>query len=311
MATLSAAPQAWVVAADVTFSAEVPDHGHLRGTLTALGPRIEIRIQGPIRVDARRDARIVRELASALHHLGVTVVIYLDDRATVEVGRTTAAWWQRFLARSHHVRVMSPRGVAHLAMQRTGSGASRGVGLADLIPPLTLLPLAPTFGADHRPVTTTHDPRRGGNPRLVAVSAESVSGDGPEVVFPLRRDVTLIGSGQHCDIRLAGLEEVHAVVVHDERDEMVVRDRSRARTTRVNGAAPGDGAILRTGARITLGDAMLVYRRAEYADHGRPFGGRVGGELGHQRRQPDPRRGDGRSGAQSRLSFPLRLRGPR
>lgn len=311
MATLSGSPEAWAVAADLTFSADVPDRGGLQGTLTAAGHRIEIRLRGPIRVDARRDARVVREVASALHDLGVTVVVYLDDRATVEVGRTEAAWWQRLLARSSHVRVMSPRGVAHLAMQRTGSGASRGVGLADLIPPLTLFPLAPTFSAEHRPVTTTHDPRRGGNPRLVAVAGESVAGDGTEVVFPLRHEVTLIGSGEQCDIRLAGLEDVHAEVIHDERDEMVVRDRSRAGTTRVNGAVPGDGAVLRTGARITLGDAMLVYRRAEYADHGRPFGGRVGGELGHQRRQPDPRRAQHRSGAQTRLSFPLRLRGPR
>lgn len=311
MATLSASSAGGTVAADLSFSAQIPGHGGLQGTLTAAGRRIEIRLRGPVRVDARRDGRIVREVATALYELGLTLVIYLDDQAAVEIGRTTTRWWHRLVARSSHVKVMSPRGLAHLAMQRTGTGASGGVGLADLMPPLTLLPLAPTFAARHRPVTTTHDPRRGGNPRLVAVSAESVADDGPEVVFPLRRDVTLIGSGEHCDIRLAGLEDIHAEVIHDDRDEMVVRDRSRAGTTRVNGAAPGEGAILRTGARITLGNALLVYRRAEYADHGRPFGGRVGGELGHQRSQPDPRREQAPSAPSSRLSFPLRLRGPR
>lgn len=311
MSTPPVIPQAFAVAADLTFSADVPDHGGIQGTLTAVDQRIEIRLRGRLRVNARRDARMLRGIASALHELGITVVVYINDTATVEIGRTRAAWWQRLLAGSNHVKVMSPRGLAHLAMQRTRSGPSGGTGLADLVPPPTLLPLAPTFAADHRPVTTTHDPRRGGNPRLVAVGGETVSTDGPEVVFPLRHDVTLIGSGEQCHIRLAGLEDVHAAVVHDERDEMVVHDRSGSGTTRVNGAIPGAGTVLRTGARITLGDAMLVYRRAEYADHGRPFGGRVGGEFGHQRRQPDPRAQNERSESQTRLSFPLRLRGPR
>ena len=30
----------------------------------------------------------------------------------------------------------------------------------------------------------------------------------------------------------------------------------------------------------------MVYAREEYADHGRPYGGRVGGEVGHQKAQP-------------------------
>ena len=33
----------------------------------------------------------------------------------------------------------------------------------------------------------------------------------------------------------------------------------------------------------------LTFVREEYADHGRPYGGRIGGELGHQRRQPSRR----------------------
>lgn len=302
------APQAFAVAADLRFSADIPGQTAFCGTLTASGRRIEIRVHGPVRPDARRDAKVLRGVATALNELGITAVVYVDDTAMVEVGRTSAGWWQRVLARSSHVKVLSSRGVVHLAMQRRRPGTGR-VSLADLIPPLTLLPLAPTFGGDRRPVTTTHDPRRGGNPRLVAVSAESVADDPTEIVFPLRRAVTLIGSGEDCDIRLAGLEELHAVVIHDERDEMVVQDCSSARTTRVNGAPPGEGAVLRTGARITVGEAMLVYRRAEYADHGRPFGGRVGGELGHQRSQPDPRAHRGES--RSLLAFPLKLRSPR
>ncbi len=30
----------------------------------------------------------------------------------------------------------------------------------------------------------------------------------------------------------------------------------------------------------------MSFFREEYADHGRPYGGRIGGELGHQRTQP-------------------------
>jgi hypothetical protein len=44
--------------------------------------------------------------------------------------------------------------------------------------------------------------------------------------------------------------------------------------------------ILRTGCRLEVGDWVLVFARDEHADHGRPYGGRIGGELGHQRPQP-------------------------
>ena len=42
-----------------------------------------------------------------------------------------------------------------------------------------------------------------------------------------------------------------------------------------------------TGAQFTIGDWMLVFSRDEYADHGRPYGGRNGGEGTHQERQPE------------------------
>ena len=49
--------------------------------------------------------------------------------------------------------------------------------------------------------------------------------------------------------------------------------------------------ILRTGSRVDLGEWTFTFSREEYADHGRPYGGRIGGELGHQRPQPaTPRR---------------------
>jgi hypothetical protein len=54
---------------------------------------------------------------------------------------------------------------------------------------------------------------------------------------------------------------------------------------KVNGR-PVTEALLRTGARVDVGGHHLAFVREEYADHGRPFGGRIGGELGYQRPQP-------------------------
>jgi hypothetical protein len=104
-------------------------------------------------------------------------------------------------------------------------------------------------------------------------------------VFRLSREVTTIGSAADSDICLPGLAPRHAEIHHDEWDEYVlVRSASRA-ATRVNGA-PVDEALLRTGTRLELGEWTLSFIREEYADHGRPYGGRIGGELGHQRPQP-------------------------
>jgi hypothetical protein len=36
-----------------------------------------------------------------------------------------------------------------------------------------------------------------------------------------------------------------------------------------------------------MGPWTFVYARDEYADHGRPYGGREGGEGTHQPRQPE------------------------
>jgi hypothetical protein len=54
----------------------------------------------------------------------------------------------------------------------------------------------------------------------------------------------------------------------------------------VHGAVVKRTTILRTGARIDVGGHSLSFFREEHADHGRPYGGRSGGEIGHQRRQP-------------------------
>jgi hypothetical protein len=101
-------------------------------------------------------------------------------------------------------------------------------------------------------------------------------------------DVTVFGSDPSADVLLEGLRGRHAEVRRTAEDEFVVRLLSPTAPVRVNGAVLVDEALLRSGTKLALGPHLLVYAREEYADHGRPYGGRVGGELGRQRRQPPP-----------------------
>jgi hypothetical protein len=275
------------ISADVSFSVQLPGHAPITGTLIGTGNRLEMRLSDPAYFAGRRDAGRLRQLAASLAEQGVTVVVIAGDVELLEIGMTQAPWWQRTLSRSRHLKVASLRGALAGAtgrVRRTGSEAV--LPGSELIPPGILLPLAPTFGRTARRVTTTHDPRHGGNPRLVLTTGNARLPADRRVVFPLRGESTTIGNSPECDIQLDGLDAVHAVVVRTATDELVLLDRSRDHSTRIGGARlPEDGRVLRTGARISVGGWMLAYRRAEFADHGRPFGGRIGGELGRQRSQ--------------------------
>ncbi|WP_036195567.1 FHA domain-containing protein [Nocardioides aequoreus] len=135
---------------------------------------------------------------------------------------------------------------------------------------------------DSRQPTTTHDPDHGGAPRLALEQEYYLPGE-RQVVWYVEGDVVTIGSSDGCDVVLPGLAPLHATLSRDDRDELVLR--SEGAETRVHGA-PVRAQLLRSGARIELGDHVLAYYRDEHADHGRPYGGRVGGEIGHQRPQP-------------------------
>jgi hypothetical protein len=148
--------------------------------------------------------------------------------------------------------VASLRGALAGARGRTAASAGVLPGRA-LIPPGTLRPLAPTFRRRLRSVTTTHDPRRGGNPRLVLTVGNARVPDSGRVIHPLRSDRTRIGSDEECEIRLEGLDPLHAEVLHDDRDEFVVLDHAADGTVRVNGLA-GHRRVLRTGARVQVGE---------------------------------------------------------
>jgi hypothetical protein len=136
-------------------------------------------------------------------------------------------------------------------------------------------------------VTTTHDPDLDGAPRLLVCVAgdgtrdQAVGGD--QQAFPLSLDRTALGSGDDVDIRLEGTLAAAGEIVHDESDEFVYVDRTGSAT--INGQAVSTRP-LRTGDRLELGPWTLMFFREEYADHGRPFGGRQGGEGDWQKAQP-------------------------
>ena len=132
--------------------------------------------------------------------------------------------------------------------------------------------------------TTTHADWGAGHPHLLITS------DDARFVHEIVDDETRIGSGTDCQIRLAGLAAVHAVIRHDGYDdydlEMIGQGQTSANIAK---AAEEEGRpveTLHTGARFTAGEWRFVFVRDEFADHGRPYGGRLGGEGAHQRRQP-------------------------
>lgn len=142
-------------------------------------------------------------------------------------------------------------------------------------------------------VTTTNDPAGGGRPRLIVGEGgrRSDEGDGAgrdQQEFELLPGVTTIGSSPDADIRLAGLCPQHAEVRRNRTDEYAYVHLDPAGHSTVDGANVGE-KLLHSGDRIELGDWMLSFARAEFADHGRPYGGRQGGEFSDQRQQDTPR----------------------
>jgi pSer/pThr/pTyr-binding forkhead associated (FHA) protein len=118
-------------------------------------------------------------------------------------------------------------------------------------------------------VTTTHDPNGGGMPRLLFSRTERS--------HHLLPGMTSVGSDPSNDLCLEGLAAFHAQIHRNEADDYVLVNLGSVHSTRVHGR-PVHSAELHTGARIELGEWVLSFARAEFADHGRPNGGRQGGE---------------------------------
>lgn len=269
-----------VVAADLRFEIGREDgstvHGHLRGR----DNRFELEVDHPGAFAGRDDAPAIRMIAESLATRGMVVRVMSDGQHLVSMGAIRAPWWQRRATGSRRIRIGSLRGALTSARSRA-RGADPVLPSGDLAPPLPLWPMAPTF--QRRPRMgggRTHG--QGGSPHLVLFKAAVVAGE-RQPIFWLQEE-TVIGSDPTCDVVLPGLADRQVVIRHSGDDEYVVTTLTGR--ARVHGAQIDDRVALRTGARLEVGDHLLVFSRAEHADHGRPFGGRVGGELGRQGRQP-------------------------
>jgi hypothetical protein len=277
------------VDADLEFSLELPGTRPVRGVLTGSGKRMELRVSDPILFAGKSDASALRGLAKALASQGLLLSVSGPSGPLATLGVPRTSWLQRRVTGSRHIRLERATSLGVLLRGRGRTASEGALPVAELAPPPTLFPIAPTMARQPRqPVTTTHARPGAGNPRMIMAPRRHPKPDDRRPVFALRGEVTTIGSGPGCDIRLPRLEPLHAEIRHDDEDEYVLVRLSDPDSTRVNGA-PVDSAVLRTASRVQVGEWTMSFYREEYADHGRPYGGRIGGELGYQRPQPDRR----------------------
>lgn len=132
--------------------------------------------------------------------------------------------------------------------------------------------------------TTTHAEWGAGHPRLL------VSRDDERFIHEITTEEVRVGSAADNELPLRDCDPLHATIRHDERDEYVLtlHGAGEMNANPLSAATyPDDRSeTLRTGAHFTAGPWTLVFARDEFADHGRPFGGRQGGEYSDQPPQP-------------------------
>ncbi|MHA7240468.1 FHA domain-containing protein [Arthrobacter sp. TMS1-12-1] len=264
-----------------------PEAG-LSGTVKAAGTTVEIFVDDPGAFRGNNLPRLgqVRDVARQLARRGLAVSVSGPKGLLVSIGAVESSVAQRLVTRSPHIRLGSPGTLAPLL--GIGRRALEKRDAPSLVPPSTPFPLVPTVNRSiRRTITTTHYLPGSGRPRLIFVQNSATwSGQVPRE-FELVADRTTIGSGEDAMLNLPGLDALHAEVIHTEDDEYVLVPRGTV-TGSVNGREP---SVLRTGARVQFGGWAVAFFREEYADHGRPFGGRSGGELAYQRPQRNPRTG--------------------
>ncbi len=260
----------------------------LEGTITASGTEVEIFASHPEMLVYGRSVKLadIRPLARDIAALGLSVTLSGPDGIIARIGDVDAPLVQRMVTGSPHIRLGGAKALA--ALRRRGS-----VDTAIPLPPPTLIPLVPTVNRRiRRRVTTTHYLPGSGRPRLIfVIGSENWNGQPPRE-FDLLPAGTTIGSGPDANLRLEGLSPVHAEIRHTEDDEYVLYAIGELSGSSLLAASSGrkdGGQVLRTGTRIELGQWKMAYFREEFADHGRPHGGRVGGELAHQKPQRDTR----------------------
>lgn len=274
---------------DLSFTLVEPgapdDAPRMHGKVTANGTDVEMYASDPALLLGGRRPKLstLRLVAAELARREVTVAITGPAGLIARMGAIKSTIAQRVVTWSPHIELGAPAALAPFLTPKRRNPESEA---ALELPPSTLFPLAPTFDRRaRRRVTTTHYTPGSGRPRLIfVVGSENWNGQPPRE-FDLLPTVTRIGSGESADLRLDGLLDTHAEIVHDRDDEYVFYPAGQAGASTSSGRRV-TGQILRTGARIELGPWRMAFFREEFADHGRPFGGRAGGEFAHQKRQP-------------------------
>lgn len=270
--------------ADLELELQVPGGDPVTGSLRGSGTHLELRVSGLAPFSGRGDSATIGRLAGLLSETGLTVAVIAPSGPLLTLGAPHPPWWQRWVTGSRHIRLQ--RGALWtLARGRAQASAAGALPSSRSLPPATPWPVVPTLFRRGRNVTTTHDPARGGNPRLIRAPGTAPGPDDVREVFALSEGVTTIGSDPGNDVRLPGLEPWHAEVHHDARDEFLLHRVCLPGGALVNGEEV-DQAMLRTGTRVQLETWTLSFARDEHADHGRPHGGRQGGELGQNHPQP-------------------------
>jgi len=275
---------------DLQFSMSADDtRPAVVGSVSADGTDVTVALrEGAVALpDNRTGLTAARVIGAELAKLGLSVCLTTPRGVVGTVGAVRAPWFQRLVTRSPHLKLGSLSALR--ALRRDGHGPD--AQHVDL-PPFTLFPPAPTIQRRmlRRP-TTTHYLPGSGRPRLIfAVQSGTWDGKAPRE-FDLLPEVTVISSADSADLQLPNLGTAQARVVHTDDDEYVLyvsgQEAEAGHPVLVD--SPSPGRTLRTGALVALGPWRLAFFREEFADHGRPFGGRAGGEFEVQRPQPERR----------------------
>lgn len=283
---------------DLTFSLDEPGIdsagaivSQLEGTITAAGTDVQIFANHPESLLQGRGVKLddIRSIAQEIAGFGLSITLSGPKGVIARIGDVNAPVFQRVVTGSPHIRLGGAGALAPLIRRR-------GAAVSSIpLPPKTLFPLVPTVSRRiRRTATTTHYLPRSGRPRLIfVIGSKNWNGQMPRE-FNLLPDVTTIGSGSEASLQLDGLNVLHAEIRHTADDEYVLYPigalAGGSGLVETTGRKDG-GQVLRTGTRIELGKWKMAYFREEFADHGRPHGGRVGGEMSRQKSQRNTRPG--------------------
>lgn len=271
------------VIVDLRFEVDTPDGEHAEGTVRSDGKTVVVQSPHLAVLAGGRSGSDLKALARAAADQGLVLTVADENGPMMRMGAVRPRFWHRLATRSKRVQVVRWRAAATLKAVVV-AGRVQGVGF----PPATPVPLhMPTAPWRRRLVTTTHDPYGGGHPRLYLSDTRAPADARKVLVFHLGPGANVIGSGDDADLHLDGVDALQAVVERTADDEYELVGRGTTIHTYVNGREL-PRQLLRTGTRVEVGPWRLTYVRDEHADHGRPYGGRIGGELGRQRPQDQP-----------------------